>query len=198
MTPRPPGLDDARTTETDRPPRNCSVARPAVAPGTDRGFTLIEVVVAVAVVALGLAAAFGGISQMAANTSLLQEKTLASWIAQNRITELRLQPQTPPIGESDGEVEFANQNWFWEAEVIATQVEALRRVEVRVSYESGERTLATAVGFVGQPPPAGSRPSPWATPGGAGNSGIPGLDPGSAEDLLNQGNTQPQLRGPDS
>jgi general secretion pathway protein I len=136
------------------------------------GFTLIEVVVALAVVAIGLAAALGGINRVAANTTLLQEKTLATWIAQNRITELRIQPALPEVGESDGDIEFAGTQWQWEAEVIATQVEALRRVEVRVRHDGDGRVLARAVGFVGSPLPAGAAPAPWgANPVGIGGPG---------------------------
>jgi general secretion pathway protein I len=135
------------------------------------GFTLIEVVVAVAVVALGLAAAFSSITRTAAFTTRLQERTLATWIAQNRIVEFRLQPAAPEVGRSDGDVEFAGQDWVWNAEVIATQVETLRRVEVEVRHDDGGPVMGTAVGFVSTLPQAGV-PRPWTgTPAAADGPG---------------------------
>ncbi|MEM9384963.1 MAG: type II secretion system minor pseudopilin GspI [Pseudomonadota bacterium] len=149
-------------------------------PGSTGGFTLIELLVAVTVVAVSLAAAFQTINQASFGTARMQERTLASWIALNRIAELRLQPTIPEIGRSDGEVEFGPAEWVWEAEVSATQVEALRRVEVVVRYTRDGDSLATVVGFIGQPPAPGGAPAPWAgIPGG--QPGTPGL-PGNPTD----------------
>lgn len=149
-------------------------------PRSAAGFTLIELLVAVAVVAFSLAAAFQTINQAAFGTGRMQERTMASWIALNRVAELRLLPTIPEIGRSDGEVEFGPAEWVWEAEVSATQVEALRRVEVVVRYTRDGDALATVVGFVGQPPAPGGAPAPWAgIPGG--QPGTPGL-PGTPND----------------
>lgn len=153
-----------------------------------RGFTLIEVVIALAVVAISLAAAFQVVNQAAFGTQRMQERTLASWIGLNQIAEMRLQPALPEVGKSDGDVEFGPGEWVWEAEVSATQVEALRRIEVTVRYERDGDPLATVVGFAGTPAPPGGAPTPWAgLPGGnAGPGGVPGqpaeVTPGNQRD----------------
>ncbi len=173
------------------------MARPVPPTGAgSRGFTLIEMVVAVAVVAISLAAAFQTINQASFGTARMQERTLASWIALNRIAELRLQPTFPEVGRSDGEVEFGPSEWVWEAEVIATQVEALRRVEVVVRYSRDGDALATVVGFIGQPPAPGAVPAPWAVGAGGigGQPGTPG-DPNTPVNPSDPSTPQPGRRG---
>jgi general secretion pathway protein I len=159
------------------------------APGPARsgGFTLVEIVIAVAVVAISVAAAFQIVSQAAFGTQRMQERTLASWIALNRIAELRLQPAFPPIGTSDGEVEFGPAEWVWEAEVSATQVETLRRVEVTVRYQRDDgAAMATVVGFVGDPGTAAAgQPAPWTIPAGPGED----AGDGTGEPLEGDGRT---------
>ncbi|HTE41188.1 MAG TPA: type II secretion system minor pseudopilin GspI, partial [Steroidobacteraceae bacterium] len=71
------------------------------------GFTLIEVMAALIIVSLGMLAVIQAVSQTANNTAYLREKTIAHWVAMNRLTEFRLTQQSPPIGESSGEVEMA-------------------------------------------------------------------------------------------
>ena len=133
------------------------------------GFTLLEVMVALTVVALGMMAAFTTVTQSASTAVYLRDKTVANWIAMNRIAEMRLEPVWPDEGDSDGEVELAGQVWTWTAEVSATPVENLRRVDVTVSLGDGgeDRTLVTLVGFIGQPlPPGASRSWTGGGPGG--------------------------------
>ena len=73
-----------------------------------RGFTLIEVLAALVIVALGMLGVIEAVTQSARNGTYLREKTLAHWIALNVITEKRLQPEPPPVTESSGDVEFAH------------------------------------------------------------------------------------------
>jgi general secretion pathway protein I len=99
---------------------------------TRRGFTLVEVLVALFIVALGMAALLGTMSSAAESTVFLRDKTFASWIAQNRITELRLQVALPAEGRSEGQVEYAGRSWRWEQEVRELDIPGLRRIDVRV------------------------------------------------------------------
>ena len=75
-----------------------------------RGFTLIEVLVALVVVALGMSAVLASLTSAADTVYFLKDKTLAEWIAFNRITEVRLQKKLPVKGKTDGDVEFAGRN----------------------------------------------------------------------------------------
>ncbi len=159
------------------------------------GFTLVEVLVAVAIVALGLSGILMTINGMAASSAYLRDKTLANWVAQNHITELRLATTWPDIGESTDEAEMAGQRWHLETEVVATPVEKLRRLNVSVSYEeTPDEPLVTVAAFVGEPGTAGPRPDwragvPSGLTGGANapnnpnspnptNPGQPGSNPG--------------------
>ena len=79
-----------------------------------RGFTLIEVLVALVIVAFGVGAVLAALSSAAVNVSALREKTLAQWVALNRIADARLTLQAPQTGTSEGDVKnFANGDWHW-------------------------------------------------------------------------------------
>lgn len=145
-----------------------------------RGFTLIEVVVAMAVVALGMAAVFRVVQDTINNSTYLRDRTLATWIADNRVTELRLSREMPSVDETDGSVDFANQKWHWTATVSQTPVDDLRRIDVRVRRETDAdgSSLAQVTGFVGAialgTPPS---PTPWnGAPGDGDPQGAPGPD----------------------
>lgn len=135
------------------------------------GFTLVEVLVALAIAALGLAAAFTAVSQTAVHSATLRDKTLATWIAMNKVTELRLEESWPDIGESDGEVESADQEWRWFVEVSETPVEQVRRVDVSVAFLGRpDRILAIASAFLGPEGPPRQASRSWTQGADVGSS----------------------------
>jgi general secretion pathway protein I len=97
-----------------------------------RGFTLIEVLVALAIVAIGMAAVMGALTSSANTISYLRDKTFAQWVALNQIANLRLSGQQPPTGNSDGDTDFAGRSWHWRQEVVATQVPGVERIDISV------------------------------------------------------------------
>ena len=99
-----------------------------------RGFTLIEVLVALAIAAIGLASVLAVVTNSARNAVYLRDKTFASWIAQNRITELRLGGTMPSVDKTNGDLEFAGQKWKWEQTVTQTEVPGMRRIDVAVRF----------------------------------------------------------------
>lgn len=117
----------------------------------ERGFTLIEVLAALVIVALGMLGVIEAVTQSARNGTYLRDKTLAHWIGMNVITERRLQPDPPPIAESSDEVEFAGARWKWTMRVSQTQVQSLRRmdVSVRPADAPDSQALETVTGFYG-------------------------------------------------
>ena len=115
------------------------------------GFTLIEVMVALAIAGLSLAAVAAAVSQMVDAGSAMQERTYASWIAQNTITELRLSNELPEVSSTSGEVLYASIEWDWRATVSETGVENLFRVDVEVSYAGSDDIIRTVTGFIGEP-----------------------------------------------
>jgi len=136
---------------------------------SSRGFTLIEVLVAVSIAALGLTAVATAISQMVDTSTTIRERTYASWVAQNKIAELRLANVLPEVSESSGEVELAGIEWAWNANISETGVENLFRIDVTVSYPGTDDPVRVVSGFIGEPGPPGMANQIWAR--GAGASG---------------------------
>ncbi len=126
-----------------------------------RGFTLVEVMVALAIAGLSLAAVAASISQMVDAASAMQERTYASWIAQNKIAELRLADEIPEVSSTSGEVEFAALEWAWRATISETGVESLFRVDVEVSYAGSDEIIRTVSGFIGEPGTPGESNRAW-------------------------------------
>jgi len=122
-----------------------------------RGFTLVEVLVALAIVSIALLAALRAAGQGTAAVGELRSRLLAGWVAENRLAEHRARGDWVALGigrgtQSQGGVEFA-----WREEVIATPNPAFRRIDVFVSAPTEEsRALARLTGFVVRPP-AGSK-----------------------------------------
>jgi general secretion pathway protein I len=148
-------------------------------PRDARGFTLLEVMVALAIVSIGLIAAFNGVIQMAFSTATLRERALADWIAMNEITTIRVSGEFPEVGRFDGNTEFAGREWRWEAHISDTGVSDLRRIDMHVAHDDApEDAITIMTGFVsrgsGTPPPR----IDWLGAGGPG----PGPDGGQDGD----------------
>jgi general secretion pathway protein I len=112
------------------------------------GFTLVEALIALALLAIALAAASRAAGLSSTTASEAKLRLLADCVAENRMAELALRRPWPPLGalegtEVQGGVEFA-----WRAEVLATPHPSLRRVEVRVARPPDARELRRLVGLV--------------------------------------------------
>jgi general secretion pathway protein I len=115
--------------------------------GFTRGFTLVEVMVAVAVVAITLGAGLQAAGALTRNTQRLVDVTAAQWCADNRLTELRLTRQFPGLGASEFGCEQLGRRYLGVLEVAATPNPNFRRVDARMADESGQPllTLSTVV-----------------------------------------------------
>lgn len=115
------------------------------------GFTLVEVLVALVIVALGMLGAIEAVSGSARNSSFLRDKTLAHWVAMNQLTVARLGTQPPKIDKSSDDVEMGGQRWRWTMEVTQTPVETIRRIDISVRPEDADEnsSLASVTGFYG-------------------------------------------------
>lgn len=177
--------DDALALTAAARPRRRAGARPA-------GFTLLEVLVALAIVAVGMAAVLGALTSSVGTVTYLRDKTFAQWVALNRIATLRLSGQLQAPGNSNGDIDFAGRSWHWRQEVTTTEVPGVVRIDVRVrpaevkgSEDSGWFTTVSGVQgdavanpngglpawgaqtLPGQGPPPGTlgAPGPPGTPG---------------------------------
>jgi general secretion pathway protein I len=137
-----------------------------------RGFTLLEAMVALVIVALGMMAVNTQLNRYAAAAIYIEQKTLASWIATNKLTELSVAPTWPPVGDSDEDVEFASQKWRCAIKVQETPVKNLHRVDVSVSLAADPKRVVHKVSALIEPPaPPGFVPPQWSSPRGGGPRG---------------------------
>jgi general secretion pathway protein I len=154
------------------------------------GFTLIEVVVAMAILGIGMLAVFKTIGDTVHNVDELRDRSFAEWIADNRITEIRVSGEMPSVEETAGEVEFAGRQWHWLTKVSQTQVRGLRRIDVSVRRDGDPEntSIVTLSGFVGATATA-APPAPiidWYQPDldpGEGGEGGEDVDDGADEDI---------------
>lgn len=123
-----------------------------------RGFTLMEVLVAVAVLAIAMGAIIKAGSENTANAVQLRDKTFAHWVAMNKATELRVERAWPGVGNSNGTVEMAERVWEWRLRVADTPDPDLRRLDIEVRVDGAEHSAAVLVAFLGRPPDAPGEP----------------------------------------
>lgn len=105
--------------------------------------------VALVIVALSLTAVAASMGQMMDAANSMRNRTYASWIALNRIAEIRLAFQEPEVAATSGELEYANTDWEWRAVVSESGVEQLYRIDVSVSLAGSEDVIRTVTGFTG-------------------------------------------------
>jgi general secretion pathway protein I len=151
------------------------------------GFTLVEVLVALAVIAIGLAALMSAISGTANASGYLRLKAQAQWIALNRLVEVRENVQKFATSTDTGELDFANQHWHYDTRYYDTSIATMQRVVVRVwagTADTKSNPLAEYTGFLGTAiaTPGSSNVADWTTGSvatgpfaGATNPATPGL-----------------------
>jgi general secretion pathway protein I len=102
-----------------------------------RGFTLLEVLIALAIVAMSVGALLGTVTSSASNVIYLKDKTLAEWVALNRLTEVRIDTTMPAPGRRMGNSVMAGVRWEWEEEVTELPITGMLRIDVR-AHTTGE------------------------------------------------------------
>ncbi len=119
--------------------------------GTSFGFTLLEVLVALAVLAIAMGALIRIAAQSADNLAYLRDRTLASWVATNKINEWLLAPSWPPLGVREGTATLAGRDWHWRLTVSRTDDADMRRLDVAVASAEERPALLELVAFRGRP-----------------------------------------------
>jgi general secretion pathway protein I len=179
--------------------RNCRNCRSCRGYRGSRGFTLVEVLVALMIVAIGLAALMLTVSSTARTSGYLRDKTLAQWMALNRLSEVRLNLTKFGQNTDTGEIYFANRTWHYDTRYFDTSISTMKRIVVRI-YAGDAKTkgnpVAESTGFLGSAlgTPGGSNATDW-TLGTLAPLGGPGTSPGTPG-TLTPGVTPPATVSP--
>ena len=119
------------------------------------GFTLIEIMIALAIFAIVSTTLIKSATQTVSQSRIIQERSLAQWIAGNEMQTLRLQPRTaenfPAQGTDRSSVTMASRQWQVEVDIRSTENELVKRVEIAVFDEQDlDKPLANLTGFLGR------------------------------------------------
>lgn len=117
-----------------------------------KGFTLIEVLAALIIVSLGMLAVIRAVSQTVSNTDYLRQKSIAHWVAMNKLEEVRLAASPPSNDETAGDVDMAGTTWHWRMTVAAAPgVDTMQRIDIKVApKDAGDKaSIDTISGFYG-------------------------------------------------
>ncbi|WP_196157900.1 type II secretion system minor pseudopilin GspI [Reinekea sp. G2M2-21] len=124
----------------------------------ESGFTLIEVMIAILIFGLTASAIALSNAQAVSSARLIQEQTEARWVAQNYLTQMRLEHQLPSAGKKSERVTLNNKTWVVEVETSNVEMELfgpfLRRIQIRTKLENEENfadVLEAVLGESGTP-----------------------------------------------
>jgi general secretion pathway protein I len=126
-----------------------------------RGFTLLEVLIALVVLALSLGAVIQATGKYTVNQAYLRDRTFAEWVARNQLATVQLEGKWPSIGQQKGEAELprsggdgGGREWRWVMQVTQTPEKDLRRLDINVypaSADDDADPSASLSGFIGKP-----------------------------------------------
>jgi general secretion pathway protein I len=116
------------------------------------GFTLLEILVALAIIAIALTAVVVETGQHVNSTIHMRDRTLAHWVAMNRVTEQLAAEQWPSVGISNGVAEMADREWFWSMTISSTPDSDIRRIDVEVRADRDrDNPNASVIAYLPRP-----------------------------------------------
>lgn len=119
-----------------------------------RGFTLLEVLVALVIVGTALSAGLRAVGSLTSNSAGLRASMMATWSAENRLVQIRLGREFPEIGKRSFPCPQGDLNLICEEEVLSSPNPLLRRIEVSVfDVDNPGRRIVKLVQLVLRPSP---------------------------------------------
>ena len=119
-----------------------------------KGFTLIEVMLAMAIFAIAGVAMLGATSNNFTNLTHLEKKMMADWVASNQLVAVRLDDKWPPQNNKRGKVEMAGKEWFWLQKVINTTDKDMRAIVMEVRLDDkAEQPVSSLMTYVAKVKP---------------------------------------------
>ena len=113
------------------PLKSCAADGRAVGPCA-RGFTLVEILVALTIVAIALMASIRAVGSLTTSASDMRSRTLAQWSAENRLSQIRVQREYPAVGRRNFDCSQGNLPLRCQEDVFSTPNPNFRRVEIQV------------------------------------------------------------------
>jgi len=112
------------------------------------GFTLLEVMVALTIIAISLGALLNTSGTQAYSASYLKQKTLAHWVAVNELTQIRISKDFPDVGGKKGSTKMANHEWYWIRTTKKTEDDNARQITFTLyDGKDYEKNLTTLSGY---------------------------------------------------
>ncbi len=119
-----------------------------------RGFTLLEVLIAMVIFGTTVAFLLRNINDQQRVHTDISIKTIAHWVALNKMAQTRMDGSWPNTGVTRGDMEMRDHKWFWLQTVSKTTEEELRQVEVEIRYEESDELATTRfIGFIAKKEP---------------------------------------------
>jgi len=109
------------------------------------GFTLIEVMLAMAVFSIAGVALLGVADNNYRHISHLEEQMFANWVASNQLVETSLDKTWPPRNNRKGKVEMAGRTWHWQQKVVKTANKEMRALTMEVRLDEDEELVITSL-----------------------------------------------------
>ncbi len=124
------------------------------------GFTLLEILAALGIAAVGIGAVVQAMGTNVSVTRQTEERLLATWVASNRLAEIRLSRMWPAARESQQEVILGGRSWQVREQVSATADPDIRRVDIGVHVDAEtDHASATLFGYIARYTPAQRTPA---------------------------------------
>ncbi|HEY4128389.1 MAG TPA: type II secretion system minor pseudopilin GspI [Gammaproteobacteria bacterium] len=119
----------------------------------NRGFTLLEVLVAIVVIATALLAVSSAAGNSSRRAVQLRDDTFAQWVGLNELSMLRVAQTWPSDDSLNGDADMAGEKWHWKATMTKTADPGLLRVDIDVTTpDRPDDVVVTVTGFMGLPP----------------------------------------------